>query len=163
MKEEDQNTISILKRRLPCLSNELLQPLTYEEEDWRSPIIRDLFNPRSTVISRLKHFTLIHGVLYHKGSNGVLARCISSNEAKERLKAVHEQWYGEEGPSLHRLLQRAGYFWPTMSKDALQFQQSCSKCSKPSVVHECHFVESAGDWRRPYIDFLQNGILPTNL
>ncbi|EOY03309.1 H0502G05.11 protein [Theobroma cacao] len=142
--------------------SELLLPPIYDKEDWRKSIIKELLNPSSTAIPRLKHYILIHGTLYHKGSNGVLARCVSEEEAKERLRIAHEQWCGEEGPPLHRLIQRAGYFWPSMSKDALQLQKACIRCSEPPDVQECNFVGSAGDWRRPYIDFFQNGILPAN-
>ena len=101
-------------------------------------------------------------MLYHKSTSGVLARCVSNSEAKERLKAIHKQWCGEEGPPLHRLLERAGYFWLTMANDALKIQRSCKKCSEPPDVQECHFVGSAGDWRRPYIDYLTNRVLPAN-
>ena len=162
-KENESITMAVVRRTLPCTASELLQPLEYEEdEDWRLPIIDKLVKPTSAVIPDLKYFSLIEGVLYHRSANGVLARCISSREAEERLRAVHEQWCGEEGPPLHRLLQRAGYFWPTMSKDALQLQKSCSRCSEPPDVKECNFIGSAGDWRRPYIDYLKNGVLPTN-
>ena len=61
-----------------------------------------------------------------------------------------------------RLLERAGYFWPTMANDALKLQRSFKKCSEPPDVQGCHFVGSAGDWRRPYIDYLTNGVLPAN-
>ncbi|XP_017974545.1 PREDICTED: uncharacterized protein LOC108661602 [Theobroma cacao] len=102
--------IAVLKRTISCPSSELLRPPIYEEEDWRKPIIEELLNPGSTAIPRLKHYILIHGTLYHKGSNGVLARCISEKKVKERLRIAHEQWCGEKRPSLHCLLQRAGYF-----------------------------------------------------
>ena len=69
-------------------------------------------------------------------------------------------WGGRS--TLHCLLQRTSYFRPTMAKDALQLQKSCKKYSEPLDVHECLFVESAGDWRRPYIEYLRNGVLPTN-
>ena len=39
---------------------------------------------------------------------------------------------------------------------------SCPKCSEVPDQGECNFVASAGDWRRPYIDYLKNNTLPTN-
>ena len=92
----------------------------------------------------------------------MLARCVSNSEAKERLKTIHEQWCGEEGPPLHRLLERARYFRPTMANDALKLQRSYKKCSEPPDMQECHFVGTDGDWRRPYIDYLTNGVLLAN-
>ncbi|OMP00330.1 reverse transcriptase [Corchorus capsularis] len=137
-------------------------PKGEEEQDWRDPIIQQLGDPTSNLLPSLKKYVLIHGTLYYRGANEVLARCVSSKEADCRLKAAHRQWCGQEGPPLYRRLQRAGYYWPTMMKDATHMESLCAKCSEPPNVHECHFVGSVGDCRRPYIDFLQNGVLLTN-
>ncbi|OMP03725.1 hypothetical protein COLO4_10245 [Corchorus olitorius] len=102
------------------------------------------------------------GALYYRGPNGILARCISPEEAKERLRASHKQWCGMEGPPLYRRMQRAGYYWPTMSSDCANAQYACLRCSEPPDVNDCHFVGSVGDWRRPYIEYLQNGAQPAN-
>ncbi|OMO51232.1 hypothetical protein CCACVL1_29921 [Corchorus capsularis] len=67
-----------------------------------------------------------------------------------------------EGPPLYRRMQRVGYYWPTMSSDCADMQYACSRCSEPPDVNDCHFVGSVGDWRRPYIEYLKNGVLPTN-
>ena len=49
-----------------------------------------------------------------------------------------------------------------MANDALKLQRSYKKCSEPPDMQECHFVGSVGDWRKPYIDYLTNGVLPAN-
>ena len=161
-KEEQNITLLVIRRTVPCPISELLQLSNYEDdEDWHASIIDQLLNPTSDNISELKNFVLID-VLYYRSTGGILARCVSKHEAQEILKKAHEQWCGEEGFSFHRLLQRAGYFWPIMSKDALQLQKSCNKCFEPPNVKECNFIGSVGDWRRLYIDYLKNGVLPTN-
>ena len=94
-----------------CLASELLQPPNYKDDkDWRTSIIDQLLEPTFGNISQLKNFVLIHGVLNHRSTNGILVRCVSKHEAQEILKKAHEQWCGEEGFLFHRLLQRASYF-----------------------------------------------------
>ena len=90
--EEKQNiAMSVVRRNLPCPFSELLQPPDYnDDENWRAHIINKLLEPTSANISNLKHFILIHRVLYHRDVGGVLARCVSKNEAKERLEVAHE-------------------------------------------------------------------------
>ncbi|EOX94762.1 Uncharacterized protein TCM_004374 [Theobroma cacao] len=87
MQEEDQSTISVLKR-----SKRLAQSKLYIY-----PTIKVLHSHPWCV--------------YHKGGNGVLARCISNHEVEEKLKEMYAQWCGEERPPLHRLLERARHTW----------------------------------------------------
>jgi hypothetical protein len=50
-----------------------------------------------------------------------LARCISLEEAKEKLPEVHEKTCGDgEAVSLYHKLQWLGYFWPNMSAEAAE-------------------------------------------
>ena len=75
--------MSVVKRTLSCLANELFQPLGYkDDEDWRSPVIDQLVWPISIIILELKYFVLIYDVLYYKSTSGVLVRCVSNNEEK---------------------------------------------------------------------------------
>ena len=91
LEENRKITVSVVKRTLPCSISELLQPPGCEDDDdWRAPIVNKFVWPTSASILDLKHFALIHGVLYHRSTSGVLARCVSNSETKERLKAIHE-------------------------------------------------------------------------
>ncbi|OMO94091.1 reverse transcriptase [Corchorus capsularis] len=83
-----------------------------KDADWRTPIIEQLRERKSSNLRFLKSYTMIQGALYYRGPN-----------------------------------------------DA---QYACPRCSEPPDVNDCHFVGSVGDWRRPYIEYLQNGVLPTN-
>ncbi|OMP08258.1 hypothetical protein COLO4_06643 [Corchorus olitorius] len=68
-----------------------------KEADWRTPIIEQLKERKSSNLRFLKSYTMIQGALYYRGPNGILARCISPEEAKERLRASHKQWCGRKG------------------------------------------------------------------
>ena len=49
----------------------------------------------------------------------VLSRCVGQEEAQRKLKEVHDKTCGSCGEvSLYRRLQRAGFYWPSMGKDA---------------------------------------------
>jgi hypothetical protein len=77
----------------------------------------------------LKDFVLISGDLYRKLPGGILARCVSLQEGTRKLQEVHEKsCESEGGVSFYRRLQRLGYFWPDMSKEAADLQRHCPTC-----------------------------------
>ncbi|KAI8537663.1 hypothetical protein RHMOL_Rhmol09G0041700 [Rhododendron molle] len=99
--------IEILKRSVPCSVAEIFPEEAIE--DWRTPISNELKSPSAAItLSNLKHFTIYQGVLYYRGSGGLLARCIGEEEAKIKVQEVHEQSCGTGDISLYRRLQRQG-------------------------------------------------------
>ena len=106
------------------------EELSPDQKDWQVPIRAKLM---SLVIAadlrEIKDYTLISGDLYRRLPGGVLVRCISIEEAKEKLSEVHEKTCGDGGAiSLYRKLQRLGYFWPNMSAEAAEIQSQCPTC-----------------------------------
>ena len=88
----------------------------------------------------LKCFTTLCGNLYYKMSDGVLARCLGVEEAAKRLEKVHYKVCGTTTPvNLYRRLQRQGYYWPDMARDAKAREEACLKCTFCSIGHPCAF------------------------
>ena len=100
------------------------------EEDWRMPLKAKLMSPvAATDFKEIKDYTLISRELYRRLPKGVLARYISIQEAKRKLIEVHEKTCeGGGGISLYRRLQRLGYYWPNMSREAADLQSQCPTC-----------------------------------
>uniref|UniRef100_A0A2N9GKK5 Integrase catalytic domain-containing protein n=1 Tax=Fagus sylvatica TaxID=28930 RepID=A0A2N9GKK5_FAGSY len=109
----------------------------------------------------IKDYTLISGELYRRLPGGVLARCISIQEAKRKLIEVHEKTCeAERGISLYRRLQRLGYYWPNMSREAADLQNQCQTCQLQHDKEEVYATFVSIDWRVPFLEYFLEGILP---
>ncbi|XP_050256151.1 uncharacterized protein LOC126701813 [Quercus robur] len=88
-------------------------------------------------------FVLIKNVLYKRGFSRPYLRCLGQEEADYVMKEVHEGICGNHSGArslVHKLIQ-AGYYWPTMMKDAQTYVQSCDKCQRFSNFIRLSFVE----------------------
>ena len=77
-------------------------------------------------------FVLIKDVLYKRGFSQPYLRCLSQEEANYVMREVHEGICGNHSWALslvHKLI-RAGYYWPTMLKDAHAYVKACDKCQR---------------------------------
>ena len=101
-------------------------------------------------IKELKDYTLIEGELYRRLLGGILSRCINEKEGKLKLEELHTQACGiVEKISLYRRMQRIGYYWPTMNKEAATIQEKCQECQFSIYKEESYAVFVTEDWRTP--------------
>jgi len=75
-------------------------------------------------------FVLNGDVLYKRGHDMVLLRCVDAKEAELILKEIHEGAFGTHmnGHSMARKILRVGYFWLTMENDCCVHVRKCHKC-----------------------------------
>ena len=74
----------------------------------------------------LKNYAMMKGELYHRMPGKVLSRCLGQDKAQKKLKEVHDKTCGSCGEvSLYCKLQREGFYWLSMGKDADQVQTQC--------------------------------------
>ena len=79
-----------------------------------------------------KHYIWDDPYLFKIGADGLLRRCVTTTEAQSILWHCHSSPYGGHFNSERtaaKVLQ-AGFYWPTLFKDAHQYVQSCSNCQK---------------------------------
>ncbi|XP_023920910.2 uncharacterized protein LOC112032374 [Quercus suber] len=110
------------------------------ESNWTTPLTGYL---RSGMLSNGKDaarklkvqaslFVLIKNVLYKKGFSQSYLRCLDHEEADYVIREVYEGICGNHSGArslVHKLI-RAGYYWPTMLKDAQAYVKTCDKCQK---------------------------------
>ena len=114
-------------------------------------------------IKELRDYTLIEGELYRRLPGGILSRCINEKEGKLRLEELHTQACGvAEKISLYRRIQRIGYYWPNMNKEAATIQEKCQECQPAIDKEESYTVIATEDWKISFIEYLDKGILPND-
>lgn len=113
--------------------------------------MQKLVQPSSSMVIRdLKDFAIINDELYYRGSGGVLTRALFAAKAKEKLQRLHNF---RDGTMMLAStgLQRQGYYWQNMAKEAVELQFACLRCQEPLDTRESLFMQSARDWRQPYL------------
>ena len=91
--EGDSTRIEVNKRKESIV--EMLKERFQEEqckEDWRIPIKEALTREEDmTELKALKDYALVRGELYRRMPGGVLSRCVGQEEARRKLKEVHDK------------------------------------------------------------------------
>ncbi|XP_075655237.1 uncharacterized protein LOC142625473 [Castanea sativa] len=110
------------------------------ESNWATPIVSYLKDGKlpngKEAARKLKvqaaQFVLIKDILYKRGFSRPYLRCLSPEEVDYVMREVHKGICGNHSGSrslVHKLV-RAGYYWPTMQKDAQTYVKACDKCQR---------------------------------
>ncbi|KAK9029881.1 hypothetical protein V6N11_031323 [Hibiscus sabdariffa] len=69
-------------------------------------------------------------VLYKRGSDQVLMRCVNAKETQQIIEEVHEGICGTHpnGFTMARCIMRFGYYWSTIESDCISYARKCHKC-----------------------------------
>ncbi|RDY02416.1 Retrovirus-related Pol polyprotein from transposon 17.6, partial [Mucuna pruriens] len=83
-------------------------------------------------------YTLIEHRLYRRGFSSPLLKCIDPEEAEYVIKEVHEGVCGTHigGRALARKIARAGYFWPSLKADCMDYVRRCDTCQRFADNHQ---------------------------
>jgi hypothetical protein len=116
------------------LSNEIVV------DDLREEIINYLKKPSQKVSRKLKYksikYVLLDEQLYYKTIDGVLLKCLSQEDAKVLMGEVHKGVCGahQSAYKMKWIIERSGYFWPTMLEDCFEYYRGCQDCQRFSNV-----------------------------
>ena len=75
-------------------------------------------------------FFLDGEVLYKKGKDQILLRCVDANRAKKIVHEIHKGVCGTHasGHLMVRQIMRARYYWMTLENDCINYVWKCHKC-----------------------------------
>ena len=75
-------------------------------------------------------FFLDGKVLYKKGKDQILLRCVDSFEANKIIEEIHKRVCGTHanGDRMAGQVMRADYYWLTLERDYIQYARKCHKC-----------------------------------
>ena len=121
------------------------------ESNWTTLLVsylkNDILPDRKEAASKSKvqttWFILMKDVLYKKGFSPLYLRCLGLEEVDYVMRKVHEGICGKHSGSrslAHKLI-RAGYYWPTMQKDAQTYVKAYDKCQRFSNIIKQPFEE----------------------
>ena len=87
-------------------------------------------NDKRTIRRLAIGFILDGKILYKRGHDQVLLRCVDTLEAKKILEEVYEGICGTHanGHRMAKQIMRAGYYWLTLERDCINYARKCHKC-----------------------------------
>ncbi|XP_074346209.1 uncharacterized protein LOC141684979 [Apium graveolens] len=119
---------------------EVMQVDGTPKETWMMPILayihkgilpEDKFKARRLRYQAAR-YVMYDEVLYKRGFNQQLLRCVDKEEGNYIQREIHEGICGNHsgGSSLAMKVLRQGYYWPTMRGDAVNFVRACDRCQR---------------------------------
>jgi hypothetical protein len=75
---------------------------------------------------------MLDNTLYHRTIDGLLLKCLGSDQSKIAMREVHEGICGthQSANKMKWLLHRAGFYWSTMLNDCFRYYRGCESCQK---------------------------------
>ena len=100
---------------------------------------------KKQLVVRAADFTLIAGQLYKMGPDEILRRCVLEHEKQLILAEAHSGAVGGHyvGKAIAQKILTAGFWWPTIHKDAREYCHSseiCQRIGKPSRRDEMPLI-----------------------
>ena len=104
----------------------------------QSGILPEHWNSKQRRALRLKSasYQLVEGVLFRNNYDGVLLRFLEKEDAKKVMAELHDGPAGGHysgDTTAHKIL-RAGYYWPTLFKDAHAHVRKCDIFQRPKAA-----------------------------
>ncbi|RDX84949.1 Retrovirus-related Pol polyprotein from transposon 17.6, partial [Mucuna pruriens] len=132
---------------VPRDQNERVDLLANEQRvTWMDPMVEYLKEGRlpvdlvkaSKIRKEAPKYTLVEQRLYRRGFSSPLLKCIDPEEAEYVIKEVHEGVCGTHigGRALAGKIARAGYYWPSLKTDCMNYVRRCDTCRRFADSHQ---------------------------
>eukprot|EP00253_Pinus_taeda_P016169 PITA_16169 len=92
------------------------------------------YKSKRTIRLKTKSFTIIDDVLFKKNYDSILLRCLEKTKAQKVLQELHDRPAGGHfggDTTAHKII-HAGYYWPTLFRDAHEYVRKCLNCQTSS-------------------------------
>jgi hypothetical protein len=126
-----------------CYILVIIDPWNYEMKYYlthgSAPQYMEPKNKRD-IILKSSQYQLVQGILLKKNYDGILLRCLEKDDAEKVLTELHDGLTGGNfggDTTTHKIL-RAGYYWPTMFRDAHAYARKCEECQKSTGREKKH-------------------------
>jgi hypothetical protein len=110
--------------------------MTADPDDWRTPLVCYLMNPSHIADTKVRRqalkYVVLDNTLYRRTIDGLLLKCLGSDQSKIAMGEVHEGIYGTH-QSTHKmkwLLHCARFYWLTMINDCFRYYKGSESCQK---------------------------------
>jgi hypothetical protein len=117
------------------VDKEKIEPMEYDsvkdgsmiQTDWRLPLLERIRDPGKIMNRKVKQqvlkYTSLDDDLYRRTIDGMLLNCLGEKQAKVAVREVHDRICGahQSAYKMNWLLQRVGFFWPTMMDDCVKY------------------------------------------
>jgi hypothetical protein len=124
------------RSRISRIADESSKTMATGPDDWRTPLVRYLENSGHIADRKVQRqalkYVMLDNTLYHQTIDGLLLKCLSSDQSKITMGEVHEGICGTH-QSVHKmkwLLRHAGFYWLTMLNDYFMYYKGCKSCQK---------------------------------
>jgi hypothetical protein len=104
------------------------------QTDWRLLLLEGIRDDGKTTDKSVKRqvlkYTSLDDDLYQRAIDGVSLKCLGKEQAKVAVHEVHDGICGAQQSAykINWLLQRSGFYWPTMMDDCVKYQTGCEAC-----------------------------------
>jgi hypothetical protein len=114
---------------VPVKEYDLVKDGSMIQTDWMLSLLKCIRDPEKTTDKKVKRqvlkYTSIDDELYRRTIDGVLLKSLGEEQAKLAVQKVHDGICGahQSAYKMNWLLQREGFYWPTMMDDCVKYQK----------------------------------------
>ncbi|KAH9323722.1 hypothetical protein KI387_018361, partial [Taxus chinensis] len=89
-------------------------------------------NSKCSFLKSVSRYVVMGGLLYKRGFDGILLRCLTGAEVTYTIQQVHDGICGGHfsGLAVAKRILRLGYYWPTLNNDCYEYVKRCVMCQQ---------------------------------